>query len=203
MSALRDATIGDYLEEVASATPTPGGGSVAAVVAALASALGSMVTAISAAKSTDDYLKRLAAKCASYSELFLQLAAEDEAAFEAVMAALSLPQGDPSRTARLESCVQAAAQTPLAVARTCLELLAVLASLATSVSRHCVSDVGAAAHLALAALRTSLLNVSINITFMKDADAAATFDAAAASLEADGQARSQQIVDQVVARIRG
>ncbi len=124
MSTLHDTTLGKYLDDVASAAPTPGGGSVAVVVAALG-------------------------------------------------------------------------------ARTCLDLLAVLELPATLASRHCVSDVGAAAHLALAAMRASLLNVHINITFMKDSDAAAEFDAAAVQLENDGQVRNQRIADQVIACIRG
>jgi len=203
MSTLHDTTLGKYLDDVASAAPTPGGGSVAAVVAALGASLGSMVTAISARKSEDDQIGELAAECETFREMFLRLSVEDQSAFEAVMSALRLPQDDPGRTERVESSVQAAAQVPLTVAKTCLKLLAVLESLATLASRHCVSDVGAAAHLALAAMRASLLNIHINITFMKDSDAAAEFDAAAVQLENDGQVRSQRIADQVIACIRG
>ena len=203
MSTLREITLSRYLDDVSSDTPTPGGGSVAAVVAALAAALGSMVTAITAKKSDNDQIAELAAKCSGYRNGFLQLGAEDQSAFDAVMAALKLPKDDPQRAEQIESTVQAAAHAPLAVGQSCLEFLIDLESLVTLSSRHCISDVGAAAHLAVAALRASLLNVHINITFMKDQAAAHAFETSANRLESEGTTRSQRITDQVIARIRG
>ena len=199
MPTLRETKLGTYLEAVCSASPTPGGGSVAAVVAAL----GSMVTAISAKKSQDSEIPALAAICSGYCETFLRLSAEDQSAFDAVMSALKLPKDDANRASQIEVTVQAAARAPLAVAQSCLELLIDLETLGTLASRHCISDVGAAAHLALAALRASLLNVHINMTFMKDQAAAVAFEASASELENEGTARCQRIVDQVIARIRG
>jgi methenyltetrahydrofolate cyclohydrolase len=203
MSTLRETKLGTYLEAISSASPTPGGGSVAAVVAALGAALGSMVTALSAKKSEDGQITALAAKCSGYCETFLRLSAEDQSAFDAVMSALKLPKDDANRADQIEVTVQAAARAPLAVAQSCVELLSDLESLGTLASRHCISDVGAAAYLALAALRASLLNVHINMTFMKDQAAAVAFDASASELENEGTARCQRIVDQVIARIRG
>ena len=203
MSTLLETKLGTYLEAVSSVSPTPGGGSVAAVVASLGAALGTMVTALSAKKSEDGQITALAAKCSGYSETFLRLSAEDQSAFDAVMSALKLPKDDANRANQIEVTVQAAARTPLAVAQSCLELLIDLESLGTLASRHCISDVGAAAHLALAALRASLLNVHINITFMKDQAAAVAFEASANELENESTARCQRIVDQVIARIRG
>ncbi|MCK4570470.1 cyclodeaminase/cyclohydrolase family protein [Candidatus Bipolaricaulota bacterium] len=203
MSSLCETSLGKYLDDVASKAPTPGGGSVAAVVAALGAALGSMVTAISGGKSDHDQIEALSKECSSMRETFLRLSLEDQSAFDAVMSALKLSKDDPSRADRVEATVQAAAEAPLTIAQSCLDLLIVLESLVPVASRHCISDVGAAAHLALAALRASLLNVHINITFMKDRHAADEFEASAVRLENEGQARSQRIVNQVVARIRG
>ncbi|MBU1048839.1 cyclodeaminase/cyclohydrolase family protein [Candidatus Bipolaricaulota bacterium] len=203
MATLRDTSLGSYLDDVSGSSPTPGGGSVAAVVAALAAALGSMVTALAARKNENESIRILAEKCRAYRETFLQLGTEDQAAFEAVMAALKLSKEDSARPAQVEATVQRAARAPLAVAQSCFDFLVDLESLTTQASRHAISDVGAAAHFALAALRASLLNVHINCTFMKDQATAAAFEAAASELEAKGAARSQRIVDQVLARIRG
>jgi len=203
MPTLRETTLAKYLDDVSSAAPTPGGGSVAAVVAALGASLGSMVTAISASKSENSQIGKLATECAAFREAFLRLSIEDQSAFDAVMSALKLPKDDANRSERIEATVKAAAEVPLTVARSCLDLLIVLESLAELASRHCISDVGAAAHLALAALRSSLLNVHINITFMKNKDAADKFEASAAQLENEGRIRSLRIVDQVFASIRG
>jgi formiminotetrahydrofolate cyclodeaminase len=162
-----------------------------------------MVTALTANKSENDQIAGLAARCSGYCDGFLRLSAEDQFAFEAVMAALKLPKDDSQRAEQIEATVQAAAHAPLAVAHSCLEFLIDLESLVTLSSRHCISDVGAAAHLAVAALRASLLNVHINITFMKDQAAANAFEASANALESEGTTRSQRIADQVIARIRG
>jgi methenyltetrahydrofolate cyclohydrolase len=202
MPTLRETTLGQYLKDVSSSSPTPGGGGVAAIVAALAAALGSMVTALTAKNSDDNQISDLSAKYADYRDVFLRLSAEDQSAFDAVMAALKLPKDDPSRAEQVEATVQAAARAPLAVAQTCLEFLIDLESLVTLASRHCISDIGAAAHLALAALRASLLNVHINITFMKDQAAAEGFESSASKLESEGTARSQDVAEQVIAKIR-
>ena len=70
---------------------------------------------------------------------------------------------------------------------------------------HFVGDGGRGGSVAavVAVMRSSLLNLWINITFMKDADTAAQFDSVAVQLESDGQVRNQRIVNQVVACIRG
>ncbi len=61
----------------------------------------------------------------------------------------------------------------------------------------------AAAHLALAALRASLLNVHINNTVMKDEDAATAFETSASELADEATDRCQRVIDHVIARIRG
>jgi formiminotetrahydrofolate cyclodeaminase len=202
MPTLRETTLGQYLEHVSSSSPTPGGGGVAAIVASLGAALGAMVTSLTSKKSENEEISALAAKCADYRETFLRLSAADECAFDSVMAALKLPKDDPTRTEQVEATVQAAAQAPLEVAKACLDFLIDLESLVTLASRHSISDVGAAAYLVLAALRASLLNVHINITFMKDQAAANAFEISASKLESNGAVRSQHIVEQVIARIR-
>ena len=201
MPTLQETTLQQYLDDVSSASPTPGGGSVAAVVASLGAALGSMVTAISRKKSDDARIAELATACSEFGETFLRLSAEDESAFNAVMKALKLPKNDPERARQVEATVQAAAQAPLAVAQSCVALLIDLETLGQLASRHCISDVGAAAHFALAALRSSLLNVHINVTFMTDQDAAKALQTSARELADEATDRCQRIVDHVITRI--
>jgi methenyltetrahydrofolate cyclohydrolase len=203
MTTLGDLTIATYLGRVSSADPTPGGGSVASLTAALAAALGSMVAAISDKKSPDRDAGKLAERCTSMREALLELSTDDEAAFRNVIEALRLPKDDPSRADRLDIVLRAAADVPMTVGRTCLDLLAILESLSVSSSRHAVSDVGAAAYLALAALQASRLNVQINAIYLADQSAARQLEAAASQLETEGQQRCRLIVERVVDRIRG
>ncbi|MBE0635974.1 cyclodeaminase/cyclohydrolase family protein [Candidatus Bipolaricaulota bacterium] len=201
MSTLTETTLGAYLDAVGSSTPTPGGGSVAAVVAAFASALGSMVAALSRGKSDNPQVAELAEKFTTYRNRFLQLSLDDQLAFAAVMDVLRLSKSDPSRAAQLESTVQLAAEIPLTMAQSCLDLLGLLESMIPMASRHAVSDIGAAGHLARAALSASLLNVHINATFLKNRPEADRFKASALRLETEGQIRCQRIADHVVASI--
>ena len=113
MPTLQETTLRQYLDDVSSASPAPGGGSVAAVVASLAAALGSMVTVLSMKKSNNPRIAELGAACSGFRETFLRLSAEDEAAFNAVMQALQLPKEEPTRATQIEVTVQAAAQAPL------------------------------------------------------------------------------------------
>jgi methenyltetrahydrofolate cyclohydrolase len=201
MAALRDISIGAYLERVSAADPTPGGGSVASLVAALSASLGAMVTAITASKGTDAHLDALSEAYASFRETFLQLGTEDEHAFEHVMTALRLPKGSPERAARLEASLRTAAEIPLKTARACVDVLASLETLAPSASRHTVSDIGVAAYLAVAALRSCLLTVHINRSFMTNEDAVRALGDEAEATERVGQALGQRITDLVKARI--
>ena len=174
---------------------------MSAVVAALASALGSMVASLSSAKSDITQVTEAISKCADYCDRFLQLSDDDQSAFEAVMSALRLPKEDPHRATTLEETVHLAAEIPLMVAQSCLELLVLLDSMVPLASRHAVSDIGAAGHFALAALNASLLNVHINVTFMKNRAEADRFKAAAARLEKEGRLRCQHIADLVLTSI--
>jgi formiminotetrahydrofolate cyclodeaminase len=197
-----DLSLSTYLERVSSAEPTPGGGAVAALVAALAAALGSMASAISARKSQNREFDRLAEHFVAFRTTFVRLGADDEAAFQSVMEALRLPKDEPSRAARLQDAVQAAAEVPLELCRTCIDLLSTLEPLVDLSSRHAVSDVGVAAHLALAALRASLLNIEINLTFMTDHSDVERIKSASDHVASEGSDRCQRIVDRVRTRIR-
>ena len=77
MLALRESTIGQYIDAVSSSAPTPAGGSVAAAVAALGARLGSIVPAIPASKSADDRIGESATDRVSFRGAFLRLSMQD------------------------------------------------------------------------------------------------------------------------------
>jgi methenyltetrahydrofolate cyclohydrolase len=192
-----------YLDQLASADPTPGGGSAAAVSAALGAALGSMVSAISSKSRDAEGLEPIAAACTTYRETFMQLAEEDERAFREVMAALRRSKQDPDRQEALQRSLNDAASVPLCTAETCLELLGTLSELTERSTRHCVSDVGAAAHLSLAALRAALLSVHVNLSLMTLPQRAQTICEAADRIESQALVLSEQVATRVMDRIRG
>ena len=168
---LLELPVGEFLERTASASPTPGGGSVAAVTGALAGALVAMVARLTAGKKGYEQAWDLAGGAVRRADRLaaeLQAAAlEDVRSFEAYMAALRLPKGsgEQRRTRRdaLAAATRRATEAPLAIAAACAEVLAVAGELAPAANRHAVSDVGAAAHLAGAAAGAALLTADINL----------------------------------------
>ena len=168
MPAISDQRIEDFLGRLASDAPTPGGGAVAGLVGALASALGSMVVAIAGHRADAKILQPFLVGFEESRGRFLELAAEDEAAFDAVMQELRRPKDDPQRAKSLTISLQRAAGVPLAMAGTCVAVLELLRDLGPHASRHVTSDIGAAAHLARAAGHAALLNVTINVAYLQD-----------------------------------
>lgn len=154
-----------YLTRLASADPTPGGGSAALVVAAFGCALLGMVARICSDGA-------LAARADTLRADLLHRATLDEAAFRRVVAAQALPRdGEPAKERRREALQRAladAAAEPLAGAASCLDVLRMAADALQLRNRNLVSDVACAAEFAHAGLLACAYNVRINHRLMKD-----------------------------------
>jgi len=168
VSGFRACSIESFLAEVSSASPTPGGGSVAALCAATAAGLALMVCTIGLRKEKSAPLEELAEQFDPLKETFLDLISHDAQAYTAVIEAYRLPKGDKTKAGAIEAALRCAAEVPLQVAENCLRLLELLVQLAPLGARQCLSDVGVAAILGKAALEAALLNVEINLATMKD-----------------------------------
>lgn len=183
--------VAGYAAAAASGNPTPGGGSVAGVVGALAAALTEMVCHLSTGRSAGTEAE---AEFAATIELasglrsrLLDLAAADEAAYNNYIAATKLPkttdQEKLDRRSALQQMLGTAADVPLAVAAACSETLQALQRLASNSNKHLVSDVIAATLCAEAAARAALLNVEVNARMMTDKDQGQSYRDTAAELE--------------------
>ena len=170
----------DFLDEVASSAPTPGGGSVSALAGALGGALASMVARLTIGKKK--YAEHEAAmKSAEHAaeslrrELF-DLVAEDARAFEGYRAAMKLSQRTSQEIATREQAIveaaRNAAMTPLRTAETCVRVLETLAPVAAHGNENAVSDAGVAAWLARAGVEGAALNVMINLPSIPEAERA-------------------------------
>jgi glutamate formiminotransferase/formiminotetrahydrofolate cyclodeaminase len=164
-------TLGAFLEQVAGPTPTPGGGTVAAVVGSLGAALASMVANLTigrkkyaGAEEEMRAIKREAAECQS---ALLGLARRDSDAFEAVLEARRLPQSTESEQAERARALAAAeleaARVPLETAERCARVVALAERAARQGNPNAASDAGVAGLLAAAAAEGALLNVEINL----------------------------------------
>jgi formiminotetrahydrofolate cyclodeaminase len=171
-------TLDLYLERLASEAPTPGGGSAAAVVGALAAALVAMVARISARNPKRAQRAEPIVTRADQLRSELKRARErDEWAFEDVVTAQALPKRDAAeseaRQVALQAALARAAEEPLYTAMLALGLLDLAADLLEISSRDLASDVGCAAEFANAAILACAYNVRVNHRLMRDRDAVA------------------------------
>ena len=190
-----------YLDRLASSAPTPGGGSAACVAGALGASLGSMVVAVARTKGDALDWTDLDLAFRTVGEEFLRLAQEDEAAFRAVMTALRRPKDDPARAAGLQEALLLASSIPLRAAERTVDLLRRLETLVPQAPNSVVSDVGAGAHLALATLRSSLLNVDVNLRSLEDPGARARLVRERRRIERTGSAIHDNLARAVSARL--
>jgi formiminotetrahydrofolate cyclodeaminase len=169
-----------YVEAVASGAPIPGGGSVGAVVAALAAALGEMVVNLTVGRpaqaAADDELRALQDRLREARRRFLALAVEDEHAYGSYRAAAALPKAAAEEQAARADAMQAAlirsADVPARVAVGCVDLFPVLVRVVRTGNKHVLSDAHIAAILAEAAVRAAAVNVRVNAALIRDASRA-------------------------------
>jgi formiminotetrahydrofolate cyclodeaminase len=194
-------TLGQYLADLGSSAPAPGGGSAAALAGALSAALGHMVVSVAADKEATPERVALRLEFERLEGQLLAFASDDERAFTAVMDALRLPKDDPARAEQLQGALAHAADVPLRAAETALSLFSKLREAEGHASRAIVSDVGVAAHLAFASLSSSLLNVRVNQRALTDARLRDHFEVSAADLHASAEAAHADIVRRIAERL--
>ena len=203
--SLWELSAAELLARTASSSPTPGGGSVAAVSGALG--LGLVVMALEITAQRHGAAPEVAELLAQLRPQLAALKAHpdaDVAAFEGYMAALALPKADAEQKAERKQARQAAAlaatQAPLAAARDLLAALELVEQAAGLAHRTIVSDVGAGAYLLGAALQATLLNVDINLSSLPEGERAGVL-AERQALSTKGQELTGQIIGAVADRL--
>ena len=188
----------DFIDQLASASPTPGGGAAAAHTGAAAAALVAMVARGTLAKKKYEGVKELMWTLVEQAEaLRVELTRavnEDCAAFEAVMAAFKLPKDTPgqlaARTQAVQAATRVAAEVPLKVAGQALQVQKLALQAAREGNLNAITDAGSASALAHAALTCAAYNVRTNLLSLEDAGLAADLTAKLRVLEA-GSAEQQ------------
>lgn len=171
-------SIDEFLDRLAGADPTPGGGSAAAIMGAMGAALVSMVCHVSIGKKSCEAVgAELQAVRARSEALRLRLGAmvaEDVAAFDSLMAAYKLPKTSEHDKTRRSEAIQAslrrATEVPLDCARVCAEVIGLARRASEHGYRGVISDGGVGAVAAYAAARSAALNVYINAPALRDRD---------------------------------
>ena len=168
--------LGDFLNDLASGQPTPGGGSAAALTGALGASLSSMVANLTVGredyKEVEESFQEILEEANSLRHAFLVAIGEDIEAYEKVMDAYSLPDGTKEekdkRKKAIESALKSATVPPFKIAELGIDVIGLSKECAASGNNHAVTDAGASAILAKATVSSALLNVDINLSSISD-----------------------------------
>jgi formiminotetrahydrofolate cyclodeaminase len=173
---LLDTTVRAFLDELASGTPTPGGGSVAAITGAMAAGLITMVCDLTIGKKQyaefEDEARSIRERAEALRDELQRLAQDDIDVFNRLMAAYKLPRTTEadaaSRRAAIQEVTKLATDVPLRTGRAIVSLLPLCMPLMQNGNRTALGDVGAAALLIKAAAPAALLNVESNVQVLED-----------------------------------
>ena len=136
----------EFTEVLASDAPAPGGGGAAALTAAIGTALGGMVAALTVGKpryaAVETELRSVMADCDALRQQLLAQVQADAEGFLPLAAVYALPKDDPTRPEKLAAASADACKTPLHIMELCCRALDAMAVLAKRGSRLAVSDAG-------------------------------------------------------------
>jgi formiminotetrahydrofolate cyclodeaminase len=206
---MQQQTVGEWLDELASAAPTPGGGAAAALSVALGASLVSMVCNLTIGKPRyADHEATMRAALTRAQEAraqALRLADEDATAFGGVMAAYRLPKATEAEVAERSEAIQtalhAAADVPLRTGRLALDVLTLAEDILDGANVNVLSDVAVAAATIRAALDSAVINVLVNLASITADERRARLDSAVEEISAAVD-RADAVVTSVRSRLR-
>jgi glutamate formiminotransferase/formiminotetrahydrofolate cyclodeaminase len=209
LDRLVDLSVLRFVEETASESAAPGGGSVAAALGALGSALGTMVANLSSHKRGWDErweeFSTWAERGKACHEELVTLIDADTDAFNGIMAAFGMPQESAAEQAERAEAIQAATreaiEIPLRVMEVSLASMDVIAAMAELGIAASVSDAGVGALCARSAVMGAYLNVRINAETLRDESQAAVYVRRGRELQDQAIAREAEILAEVERRL--
>ncbi len=168
---LAEQKLGDIIEAIAAPTPSPGGGSAAAVAGLIATALVRMVSHLTYSRkkyaSVASDMQAVAEGAAAAGGELIVLAEDDARAYEEVMAAYKLPKATEdelvARNEAIGMALRRAADVPLKTAHVSLRVMRLVDEASQKGNPNALTDAGVASLLAASAVEAALMNVRVNI----------------------------------------
>lgn len=202
-------TLREFANQLASDSPAPGGGSVAALCGALAASLAAMVANVSATRRGWETriaeFSSIAVEGQQLKTRLLNLVQTDTDAFNAVLEAYRLPKGSEeekaARQAAIEAANQHAAVVPLQIARTAAQCFDLLEAMARDGNPNAVTDAGVGVLCAHSAVQGAVFNVRINLGSIRDEVFKERIAAEAAELSESADIRRTAILSVVESKI--
>ena len=200
-----DKPLQNYLDELASSQPTPGGGSAAALSGAMGAGLATMVARLTLGKDAYAAVQQEIEAISQHTERlrirFQQLMQEDIEAYGHLSATFKLPRTTPeekvARTDAIQKRLAAAALVPLEVAESAAELIHYCLRIAHIGNANVLSDVATGAALAFSAGTGASWMVRTNLRAMKDPEMVNTLDTRLSAALETISSYNQQVVNKV------
>ena len=206
-------SVNDYVSEVLSGEPTPGGGSVAALAGSLGAALTSMVGNLTFGKKAyeelDEEIKVEMDK--NFKEVqnsikrLKEIVDEDTKAFDKVMEAFKMPketeEEKKARTEAIQAGYKKALEVPLECAEECYKVLKLQNVFAHYGNANAITDIGVGALLAVTGLEGAILNVRINLKSIKDEEYRTSIEKKINQLMEDGYNLKEELMKTVYDRL--
>lgn len=202
---LVDLTVKDFLNKVAGSEPVPGGGSIAALNGAIASALTAMVAHLTIGKKGyephEELMRHVAEVALQENSTFVEDIDRDSEAYDSVFACFKMPKATDeekaARSAAIQEATKYAALVPMQVARNAYELMTVVADVARLGNRNAVTDACVAMMSARSAVLGALMNVRINLGSLKDKEFVTKLQAEADELQRLACAKEKELLDEI------
>lgn len=194
-----------FLQELSSKAPVPGGGGASAYVGVLGMSLGSMVGNLTLGKKkyidVEEDIKELLKKSEDIIDALKALVARDAEVFYPLSQAYGLPKNTEEekniKDAALQKALVAATMVPLTIAEYCLKAIDLHEEFAKKGTRIAISDVGVGVVFCKAALQGAKLNVLINTKIMKDQDLKNKIECRLKEIESEGISKADKILKYV------
>ncbi|MGC8773663.1 MAG: cyclodeaminase/cyclohydrolase family protein [Chlorobaculum sp.] len=170
--------ISTYLDSLASADPTPGGGAAAAVTAAQGAALLSMVCNLTIGKKkfadVEHEVHSILDQCETARRQMLNLGDRDMEVFGTIMEVYKMPKATPeeaeARRAAIQLALKASSEAPFELFKRCLAILPLADRLEKIGNPTVLSDVIVGRYLLVAGLMSAMANVEVNLASIDDAE---------------------------------
>jgi len=202
---LIEETLAGFLDEVASDSPAPGGGSVSALSGALGAALGAMVCRLTVGKKkyadVKEEMQEVMAELDDSKKKLMLLIDMDTDAFNKLMMAFKLPKAsDDEKAARkraIQEATKVAIDVPMKTCKICLKVVELCKPVAEKGNVNSVTDAGCAVLLARSGFNGAAMNVRINLGSMKDEGFKQEIEEGLAEMEKDLTRHSKDILETV------
>ena len=202
---LVDLTVKDFLKKVAGSDPVPGGGSIAALNGAVASALAAMVANLTIGQkgyeAHEELMQHISDIALKEKKNFIADIDRDSEAYDSVFACFKMPKATDeekaARSASIQEATKFAALIPMQVARNAYELMSIIMDVARLGNRNAVTDACVAMMSARSSVLGALMNVRINLGSLKDKEFVVKLQTEADELERLACEKEKELLDEI------